>query len=116
MAGYCPPLAGDQGGGLAKAGILAGTYPVYSQVFLNRSSPCNNLWLNIREKSGEFVSIIKATIYFFRKRRGEAFACLGMNACMPVIANASPLEKSLPPPAPPPAGDMADATRIRIYR
>ncbi len=23
--------------------------------------------------------------------RGEAFACLGMNACMPVIANASPL-------------------------
>ncbi len=27
-------------------------------------------------------------------RRGEAFACLGMNACMQVIANASPLHRA----------------------
>ncbi|MCR4291996.1 MAG: hypothetical protein NUV76_03865 [Candidatus Kuenenia sp.] len=26
--------------------------------------------------------------------KGEAFACLGMNACMPVIANASPLHRA----------------------
>ncbi|QII13236.1 hypothetical protein KsCSTR_38570 [Candidatus Kuenenia stuttgartiensis] len=28
---------------------------------------------------------------FTARCRGEAFACLSMNACMPVIANASPL-------------------------